>query len=141
MIKTLGHTGLSVSDMEISLEFYRDFLGMKALMDLDIADDRIGRVIGVPGARCRIVHLQMGEIILELFQYTRPIGNNSASKMQQFDHGLTHIGFEVDEFHKHIEQLRARKIEFLGEPVEFRPGVWVVYFYGPDNEVIEFRQQ
>jgi hypothetical protein len=83
----------------------------------------------------------MGETILELFQYTRPVGRNLASEIRQFDHGLTHIGFEVDEFHKHIEQLRARKIEFLGEPVEFRPGVWVVYFYGPDNEVIEFRQQ
>lgn len=141
MIKTLGHVGLGVSDMEKSLKFYRDFLGMKVIMDLDIADDRISRVIGVPGAMCRIVHLQLGEMILELFKYTQPRGSNLASKIQQFDHGFTHIGFEVNEFHKHIKQLRAREIEFLGEPVEFRPGVWVAYFRGPDNEVIEFRQQ
>ena len=141
MIKTLGHVGLGVRDMEKSLEFYRDFLGMKLVMDLDIDDDRIGKVIGVPEAKCRIVHLQLGEAVLELFQYAQPRGSNLASKIQQFDQGLTHIGFEVDEFHKHIEQLRAKKIEFLGEPVEFRPDVWVAYFRGPDSEVIEFRQQ
>ncbi len=67
MIKTLGHVGLGVSDMERSLEFYRDFLGMKVIMDLDIADDRIGRVIGTPGAKCRIIHLKLGEAVLELF--------------------------------------------------------------------------
>lgn len=141
MIKTLGHVGLGVSDMERSLKFYRDFLDMKVIMDMDISDDRIGRVIGTPGAKCRIVHLQLGEMVLELFQYTQPIGSNLASKIQQFDQGLIHIGFEVSDFHKHIEQFLAQKIEFLGEPVEFRPGVWVAYFRGPDSEVIEFRQQ
>jgi len=24
--------------------------------------------------------------------------------------------------------------------VEFRPGVWIVYFHGPDGEVCELRQ-
>ena len=67
MIKSLGHVALGVSDMERSLAFYRDLLGMEAVMDLDIADDRIARVIGVPGATCRIVHLQLGK------QYPRAI--------------------------------------------------------------------
>ena len=41
MIKSLGHIGLGVSSMEKSLEFYKDFLGMKVLMELDITDDRM----------------------------------------------------------------------------------------------------
>ena len=48
MILGLGHVGLGVSDLERSLEFYRDFLGMEVIMELDISDDRIARVIGVP---------------------------------------------------------------------------------------------
>ena len=141
MIESLGHVGLSVSNMETSLHFYRDFLGMKVTMDLDISDDRIARVIGVPEAQCRIVHLQLGGGTLELFHYTKPAGTDSASTMRQCDRGLSHIGFEVDDFHAHIDQLRERNVEFLGEPVEFRPGVLVAYFRGPDGEVIEFRQQ
>ena len=141
MIKSLGHVGLGVTNMEKSLEFYRAFLGMTVLMELSITDDRIGRVIGVKGAACKIAHLQLGGSILELFEYLNPKGKNKALNMNQYDQGLIHIGFEVDDFHSHMEQLKRRGIIFLGEPVEFRPGVWVVYFYGPDGEVIEFRQQ
>jgi catechol 2,3-dioxygenase-like lactoylglutathione lyase family enzyme len=141
MIKSLGHVGLGVSSMEKSLEFYRDFLGMKVLMELNITDDRIARVIGVKGAVCKIAHLQLGDAMLEIFEYANPKGQNKAGNMNQYDHGLTHIGFEVNDFHTHIAQLKQRGVNFLGEPVEFRPDVWVAYFCGPDGEVIEFRQR
>ena len=141
MIQSLGHVALGVSKMERSLEFYRDFLGMKVLMELDITDDRIARVIGVKGAACKIAHLQLGEGILELFEYTNPKGSNKAKNINQYDQGLIHIGFEVDDFHAHIKQLEQKNIKLLGEPVEFRPDVWVAYFYGPDGEVCEIRQK
>jgi len=141
LINCLGHVGLSVSDMNRSLEFYRDFLGMEVLMELDITDDRIERVIGEMGAQCKIVHLKLGENILELFQYHNPERKNLAADLRQSDIGLTHLGFEIDHFQEHLEALRKRNVEFLGEPVEFRPGVWVVYFRGPDGEVCEFREQ
>ena len=140
MIKSFGHTGLSVSNMKKSLEFYRDYLGMKVLMELDMQADRIGRVIGIPGAKCKIVHLRLGEAMLELFAYTEPKGVNVAKDMRQCDYGISHICFEVNDIHKHLEELQERGGELLGEPVEFRPGVWVVYFRGPDGEVVEFRQ-
>ena len=34
----------------------------------------------------------------------------------------------------------AWRLRFLSDPVEFRPGVWVVYFLGPDGEVVELRR-
>ena len=141
MIKCLGHVGLGVSDMDRSLAFYRDMLGMGVLMDLDISDDRIARVIGVPGAKCRIVHLKLGDNVLELFRYSEPLGKNRTKQLQQYDQGLIHIGFEINDFHNHIAELKKNNIEFLGEPVEFRPNVWIAYFRGPDGEVCEFRQQ
>jgi glyoxylase I family protein len=141
MIGTLGHVGLGVSDMERSLRFYRDLLGMRVLMDLNIADDRQARVIGVPGAACRIVHLRLGQGTLELFQYSNPVGTNVACGVRQFDRGLIHIGFEVNDFHRHVTELKNKGVQFLGDPVEFRPSVWVVYFRGPDGEVCEFRER
>ena len=141
MINCLGHVGLGVSDIKRSLEFYRDFLGMEVLMELEITDDRIERVIGEKGAQCKIVHLKLGENILELFQYQYPERKNVAFHLRQSDIGITHLGFEVDHFHEHVEALRKRHVEFLGEPVEFRPGVWIVYFRGPDGDVCEFREQ
>ena len=141
MIKSMNHVGLSVTDMQRSLQFYRDYLGMEELMSLDISDDRIGRVIGIEGAKCKIVHLKLDQTILELFEYKNPRGEKFASKMRQCDIGFSHIGFEVNDIHRHIEELKQMGVEMLGETVEFRPGVWVAYFRGPDGEVVEFRQQ
>ena len=141
MIKSFNHIGLCVSNMRRSLEFYRDFLGMKVLMKLDIQDDRIGRVIGIPGSKCKIIHLQLDATILELFEYAEPIGENVRKDISQCDHGFSHIGFEVNNIHRHLQDLQERGIEMLGELVEFRPGVLVAYFRGPDGEILEFRQQ
>ena len=127
--------------MEKSIAFYRDYLGMKLRMELDIQDHRIDRVIGSKGAKCRIVHLELDGAILELFEYYAPVGGqNTAAVTNQYDKGFNHICFEVDNFHSHISELTKKGIKFLGEPIEFRPNVWVVYFYGPDGEVCEFRQ-
>ena len=34
-----------------------------------------------------------------------------------------------------FERLKKQGVRFFGEPFEFRSGVWIVYFYGPDGEV------
>ena len=141
MIKNFSHVGLSVSNMQRSLEFYRDFLGMTVLMELDIQDNRIGRVIGFSEAKCKIMHLQLGATILELFEFTEPLGENIAKNMCPRNHGISHIGFEVNNIHRHLQDLQERGVEMLGELVEFRPGVLVAYFRGLDGEILEFRQQ
>ena len=142
MVYVLRQVALSVSDIERSIAFYGDLMGMKKTLDLEAFDDRIGKVIGIPGAKCRIVHLAFEdtETVLELFQYYEPTGQNKAVGMRQCDHGFTHIGFDVTDFDKHLEQLEKKNVQLLGEPMEFRPGVRIVYFHGPDGEVCEFRQ-
>ena len=140
MVRGLEHIGLSVADMERSLVFYRDFIGMKVVFEVDFSDDRMERITGIRGAKCKVVHLALGNTILELFQYYHPIGQPVPPDRSQCDNGFTHIGFSVTEIHKQVEQLQERGIKLLGELIEVRPGAWVVYFYGPDGEVCEFRQ-
>ena len=50
------------------------------------------------------------------------------------------MGFKTTDLPEEYARLSAKGIRFLGEPVEIRPDVWVVYFYGPDGEVCELRQ-
>ena len=119
MIKELSHVGLSVSNIDESLAFYRDYLGMEVIMELDIQDDRIGRVVGIPGAKCRIIHLRLGEATLELFEYSEPSGKNVTKDLRQCDLGISHIGFEVNHIHKHLKEIQDRGCKMLGEPVEF----------------------
>jgi len=140
MIKGI-HVAIGVADIERSVSFYRDILGMKVVLELDITDDRISKVIGTEGAKCRIVHMKSGGAVIELFKYSEPAGINRAKSIQQYDHGLIHVGLEIDDFEGCLSRLRSAGVAFLGLPIQFRPGVRLVYFRGPDGEVCELRQQ
>jgi catechol 2,3-dioxygenase-like lactoylglutathione lyase family enzyme len=105
----------------------------------------LGEIVGMPGATARIAHLESGTpehpgMMLELFQYTHPSGSPIPGAHRQADFGHIHAGFTSTDTRADFARLREHGVEFLGEPVEYRPGVWIVYFYGPDREVCELRQ-
>ena len=100
----------------------------------------MGDVNGIPGSTARIAHLESEQIMLELFEYTDPRGRPIPENHRQSDLGWIHIGMSSSDVRGDYERLKERGITFLGEPVEFRPGVWIVYFRGPDGEVCELRQ-
>ena len=122
MVRSLEHVALSVSDMERSLAFYSDFMGMEVVFDADFSDDRIERITGMPGARCRVVHLKLGEGTLELFHYRDPVGKGIPPDHLQCDNGFTHVGFKVTHIHEHVQQLKEQGIELLSELTQIRPG-------------------
>jgi catechol 2,3-dioxygenase-like lactoylglutathione lyase family enzyme len=137
----LDHVALSVRDLNESLHFYRDLLGLELIRVLECgADSKLGTVVGMPGCAARIAHLRFGSAMLELFQYLDPRGEPVAAARKQADIGWAHFGFISRDVRSDYEALRQAGVRFLSEPVEFRPNVWIVYFYGPDREVCELRQ-
>lgn len=141
MIMELEHAALSVADMARSLRFYCDLLGFTVVRTIEPSSDaKLGMLAGMPGAQARIVHLKFGQTMLELFEYVKPRGQPIPTDRRQADQGLIHLGFKSDDIRADYARLKAHGIEFINEPVEFRPGVWVVYFRGPDGEVCELRQ-
>ena len=141
MIQAADHVALSVSDMQRSERFYCDLFGFEVRRRL-AADTALplAAVIGVEGASADIAHLYLGDFMLELFEYQQPRGAAIAADRGQADHGYNHFGFRVTEIHAETARLRAAGVRFLSDPVEFRPGVWIVYFSGPDGEIGELRQ-
>lgn len=141
MISRLEHVGLSVADLDRSIAFYRDLLGLEVLRVIEAGPTmRLGDIVGMPGCSARIAHLMKGDEMLELFEYKSPRGKPVPADRKQADLGLIHVGFTSTDTRGDYERLKAAGVSFLGEPVEFRPGVWVVYFRGPDGEVGELRQ-
>ena len=141
MIKRLEHMALSVSNIQESLAFYRDLLGFEFVRQLDCApDSELGVVVGLPGCSAKIAHLMCGETMLELFEYADPRGMPTASGLRQADHAFVHIGLQSTDVRGDYRDLQSKGVEFISEPVEFRPGVWIVYFYGPDGEIVELRE-
>ncbi len=141
MIKGLEHVAISVSDLDRSIAFYRDMMKLEVVRIIECPPAmRLGDVAGMPGCRARIAHLQSGQIMLELFEYQEPRGQKIPEDHKQADLGLVHIGFTSTDARADYARLKKLGIEFFSEPIEFRPGVWIFYFYGPDGEVCELRQ-
>ena len=139
MFTRMDHVGVSVRDMEKAIVFYRDVLGMEKSLDREF-DIPLAKIIGLEGARARVVHMRLGESVVELFDYRHPKGREPRPDHIQADFGLIHIGFMVQDFQKSYQDLKAKGVQFLGKPVEIRPGVFVAYFHGAENEVCEMRE-
>lgn len=141
MITALEHVGLSVADLDRSIAFYRDVLGFTVVRVLEVTPAmRLGDVVGLPPCTARIAHLTLGPAMLELFEYRDPTGRPVPVDRTHADHGFNHVGLTSTDTRADCERLRGWGVEFVGEPLEFRPGVWIVYFRGPDGEICELRQ-
>ena len=139
MFKRLDHVGVSVKNIEKAISFYSDVVGMKKVLDREFASP-LDRIIGIEGARARIVHMKLGDSVIELFDYKHPKGREPRVDQNQSDYGLIHIGLAVENFEETYQDLKTRGVIFLGEPVEIRPGVFVAYFQGAENEICEMRE-
>jgi len=61
MISPSRRTSIIVSDLDKSLPFYRDRLGMKVFYDQVVEAEATGQLLGVPKAKVRIVSLTVGD--------------------------------------------------------------------------------
>ena len=140
MTAVVDHVALSVSDLDTSIAFYRDLLGFELRRVIEVPPEmNLGAIAGLPACTARIAHLFQGEVMLELFHYLDPEGRPVGDRTQA-DRGFSHVGFLCSDIRADIDRLRQAGVDLAGELVEFRPEVWVQYFYGPDREVLELRQ-
>ena len=139
MFTRMDHVAISVKNMDKVIAFYQDVVGMEKVFDRTF-DTPMARLIGVEGTKVRIVHMRLNNSVIELFDYAYPKGREPRPDPLQSDYGLIHIGFLVEDFHATYQRLVDRGVQFLGEPVEIRPGVWVAYFHGAEHEVCEMRE-
>ncbi len=64
----IHHTSLVVSDMDRSLGFYRDQLGLEVVIDTEMQGEMLDREVALDGSHIRMVELKVGEATA----YNRP---------------------------------------------------------------------
>jgi catechol 2,3-dioxygenase-like lactoylglutathione lyase family enzyme len=141
----ISHTSFTVSDLERSLAFYRDLLGMEVLVEVQREGEFIEQVVGFPGASLRIVGLRLrqgSDHILELIEYRAPQGN--CIDLRTCNPGVAHICFITDDIHSTYESLRAKGVQFKSPPVRIPSGPseggFDAYFLDPDGITLELSQ-
>jgi len=142
MMKVIDHTSFTVSDMERSIAFYRDIMGMKVAWDSATEGVRFkgpeaDKVTGCPGTEQRLVFLTIGDSRIELVQYTptgKPLVDNKAS-----DTGSAHVCFKTDNIQAFYKKLLAKGVQLHCAPQHIGFG-WVMYFRDPDGIILEAAQ-
>lgn len=144
-IPMLHHTGLTVSDLETSLGFYRDLLGCEVLATQEKQGGYLAAIVGYPDAHVRMAHLRAPESVhvIELFEYLAPPPGRSALEPRNV--GTAHLCFIVADLEATYERLRAAGVEsFFSAPVEVDTGInaggWALYLRDPDGIPIELFQ-
>lgn len=130
------HYGLTVSDLERALDFYRDTLGLEEIGRSKIESDRLGEVVGVEGVSADMAFLDAEGFILELFEY-HPAGDRVLAGVQTSnDVGAHHLAFQVEDADEVYEDL-SDEIDFINPPQVGGTGAYVAYLHDPDGNTVE----
>jgi catechol 2,3-dioxygenase-like lactoylglutathione lyase family enzyme len=141
-MKGMHHVGITVKDLDASVRFYHDVLGLQFSNEpspwFDAAE--LGDAVGVPGAALRQVSLLLGDTTLELLEYKSPPSETRAP-LKSNNHGASHVAFLVEDIAAKKAELEAKGIEFYSPVNVVDEGVlagwrWV-YFDDPDGYPLE----
>jgi methylmalonyl-CoA/ethylmalonyl-CoA epimerase len=109
-IKKINHIGIAVKDLESSLHFWKDILGLPL---------KASEV--VPSCKVQVAFLPVGEADIELL--TPLEGNFSMEKfVQEQGGGLDHLCLEVDDLDHALAELKKNGIRLIDETPRVLPG-------------------
>ena len=135
------HTGLTVSNLERSLAFWCDALGMQVVVRQDRQGGYFEQIVGEHGVDVRTAQLAFGDAgpRIELFEFRSPRGGRVA--LRTADVGFSHVCMACDDVDGLLERLVAAGGEAVSEPVDVDTGVNAggrgVYVRDPDGHVLE----
>lgn len=137
MITSMNHTGFVVRDLDSSLEFYRDVIGLSVARTLERDGEAISQVLGYEGTHIKAALMGVADgHVLELIQYVHPVGTERHSE-ERNNLGATHLAFNVQDIDQTFAQLVSRGARGLNPPAEVAPGRRVCYMQDPDRNWIE----
>lgn len=123
-VKKLEHVGVMVRDLEVSIDFYQNVLGLD-LLDRFAANETT--LLAFLGDR------DSGQVIVELIS-----GGNHAFPDEGKVH---HIAFTVDHIEDEIQRLKELKVLFSNDEIStLANGSKYIFFKGPDGETLELFQ-
>jgi len=138
------HTGVTVSNLERSLTFWRDVLGFELSHRAHQTGELAREITGVPGAEISLAVLKApGGHKIELLQYIAPVDRKHVD-LRPCDVGSAHIALTVDNLDAVLEKIAVSGWKAAGKPQTLRSGPntgkRVIYVRDPEGTTIEFMQ-
>jgi catechol 2,3-dioxygenase-like lactoylglutathione lyase family enzyme/ketosteroid isomerase-like protein len=144
-ILAADHTGITVSNLERSLAFWRDVLGFELSHTAHQTGELASEITGVPGAEIKLAVVEApGGHKIELLEYLAPADQKRYGNLRPCDLGHTHVALLVDDLESVLERIAAHGWRAAGKaqtlPSGPNAGKRVVYVRDPDGATIEFMQ-
>src|SRR4051812_24197822 len=143
-ILAADHTGITVSDIERSLAFWRDVLGFELSHRAHQKGELAEQITGVAGAEILIAVLKAPGHKIELLEYRAPADRRRQNDVRPCDLGAAHITLTVDNLDDVLERIGAFGWKAAGKPqtltVGPNAGKRVIYVRDPDGTPIELMQ-
>jgi catechol 2,3-dioxygenase-like lactoylglutathione lyase family enzyme len=143
-VVAVGAVGVTVSDMERSIAFYRDVLTFTKVSDREFTDPAFDQLEHVFAARVRVVDMRLGQETLRLTQYLTPQGRPVPLDSQSNDLWFQHIAIVVRDMDAAFARLDEHHVLTISSAPQTLPawnhaatGIRAFYFRDPDNHSLE----
>jgi methylmalonyl-CoA epimerase len=121
MLLKVDHIGIAVDNIDETLSFYRDQLGLT-----------LGGIEEVPEQKVKVAFMQLGESRLELLESTNPDGP-VAKFIEKRGQGIQHIAIGVDNIEETLESLKAKGAMLIDEKPRIGAGGAKIAFVHPKS--------
>lgn len=150
MIRGFWHVSFTVRDLDASVEWYTQVLGLEYVRGQVQHNAYTAALVGFPDAHLKVAQLRVpGQTIplsrhhIELVEYVHPRGEDIPLDTNRA--GVGHWAFIVDDIHAEFERLKRRGVKFkAAAPVAIEQGVnkggYTIYFTDPDGITLELLQ-
>ncbi|CAB4700782.1 unannotated protein [freshwater metagenome] len=140
----IQHTGLTVSNLERSVDFYVRILGCTLIMAQEKTGGYLAEIVGYPGASVKMAHLSdpAGHHVIELFEYVTP--EVLPGDLEPRRIGNAHLCFMVSDLDQVYSAIQNEGITFISGPVAVDTGANAggagLYLRDPDGITMELFQ-
>lgn len=139
----VNHIGITVSNLDKSIQFYEALTGRKIANKDVIGGKRMAQTQGLEDTMIKFANLHLGNVNIDILEYVEPKSSKASYSNEQIS--AMHLCFEVEDLEAAITRLKEIGIEPEGEPMFFEEqdglkagfGTGVAYFTDPDGTNLE----
>ncbi len=148
LVTGVDAVGMTVSDMDRSVDFFSTVLSFEKLSDVELAGPDYEHLEGVFGLRMRVVRMRLGDESIELTQYLAPRGRPVPADSRSNDRWFQHVAIIVSAtWTAPIGGCAQHKVEHASSGPQRLPdwnpnaaGIEAFYFKDPDGHPLEILQ-
>ncbi len=144
-VQAVESVGITVSDMERSVDFFSKVLSFDKVTDVETSGRAYETLQGLSGLRVRVVNMRLGDEYITLSQYIAPSGGRPIP-MDSRSHDLwfQHIAIVVSDMDKAYQKLSQHRVKHVSTKPQTIPksnpaaaGIRAFKFRDPDDHNLE----